>query len=133
MGENDGELDLHFDLLSELIDVKERLEELKKYEDAQQKLDKYPLLMERFRELKKRYVDLHMTLEKTTEYYKNQLSEQAAFIRNNKGIVTIDCSKDTIFQSLIDKIMEPNREYIYLKYVDNSVTKVEWVSKQRKN
>lgn len=123
------EQELDYDLLADLfeenmqrLELEERLEELEKSIPI---IEKYPLLLDKFNQLKEKYVDLHITLEKTTEYYRNQLTEQAALIRSNKGTVMIDCSNDTVFCSLVDHVMNPEKQYIYIKYVNNSVTKIE--------
>jgi hypothetical protein len=65
-------------------------------------------------------------LEKTTEYYKNQLEAAVRLQSSNKGIVTLDIfTNKPVFDMLVEKIFEPGKKFIHFKYVDNKVTKVE--------
>jgi predicted nuclease with TOPRIM domain len=111
----EGEDDLISALLQERLDRLELEDRLKQLEESAALGSKFLLLENRFNELKDRYIEAHNTLEKTTEYYKNQLEAAARLQSSNKCIVTL----------LVEKIFEPGKKFIHFKYVDNKVTKVE--------
>jgi hypothetical protein len=105
------------------LELKDRLRHLEKLAPLE---NKFPLLESRFNELKERYIGAHDTLEKTTQYYKNQLEAAARLQSSNKGIITLDIIKNkSAFDTLVEKIFEPGKKYIHFKYVDNKVTKIE--------
>jgi predicted nuclease with TOPRIM domain len=122
----EGEDDLISALLQERLDRLELEDRLKQLEESAALGSKFLLLENRFNELKDRYIEAHNTLEKTTEYYKNQLEAAARLQSSNKGIVTLDIfTNKPVFDMLVEKIFEPGKKFIHFKYVDNKVTKVE--------
>lgn len=112
------------DLIVEL--VQERLLRLELEDKLRHLENKFPLLKRRFNELKERHIEAHDTLEKTTEYYKNQLEAAARILSSNRGIITLDIfANKPVFDMLVEKIFEPGKKYIHFKYVNNKVSKVE--------
>jgi predicted nuclease with TOPRIM domain len=122
----EGEDDLLFSLLRERLARLELEDRLKHLEKLAPLANEFSLLKSRFNELKQRYIECHDTLEKTAEYYKNQLQAAARLQSSNKGIVTLDISANKhAFDILVEKIFEPGKKFIHFKYVDNKVSKVE--------
>jgi predicted nuclease with TOPRIM domain len=122
----EDEDDLIIALLRERLERLELEDRLKQLEESAALGSKFPLLETRFNELKDRYIEAHNTLEKTTEYYKNQLEAAARLQSSNKCIVTLDIfTNKLVFDMLVEKIFEPGKKFIHFKYVDNKVTKVE--------
>ena len=122
----EGEDDLIIALLKERLDRLELEDRLRYLEKLAPLENKFPLLESRFKELKQRYIEAYDTLEKTTEYYKNQLEAAARLQSSNKGIVTLDIfTNKPVFDMLVEKIFEPGKKYIHFKYVNNKVSKVE--------
>jgi predicted nuclease with TOPRIM domain len=122
----EDEDDLIIALLRERLDRLELEDRLRYLEKLAPLENEFPLLESRFNELKKKYIEAYDTLEKTTEYYKNQLQAAARLQSSNKGIVTLDIfTNKPVFDMLVEKIFEPGKKFIHFKYVDNKVTKVE--------
>jgi hypothetical protein len=119
----EGEDDLIIALLQERLDRLELEDKLRNLEKLE---NEFLLLESRFNELKQRYIEAYDTLEKTTEYYKNQLEAAVRLQSSNKGVVTLDIfTNKPVFDMLVEKIFEPGKKFIHFKYVNNKVTKVE--------
>lgn len=122
----EDEEDLIVKLLHERLlrlELEDKLRHLEKLAPLE---NKFLLLKRRFNELKERHIEAHDTLEKTTEYYKNQLEAAARLQSSNRGIITLDIfANKPVFDMLVEKIFEPGKKYIHFKYVNNKVSKVE--------
>ena len=86
----EDEEDLIVELLQERLLRLELEDKLRRLEKLAPLENKFPLLKRRFNELKERYIEAHNTLEKTTEYYKNQLVAAVRLLSSNRGIITLD-------------------------------------------
>lgn len=124
--EKEDEDDLIIALLQQCLVRLELEDKLRHLEKLAPLESKFALLKSSFDELKQRYIEMNDTLEKTTEYYKNQLESAVRLQSSNKGIVTLDITTNKpVFDMLVEKIFEPDKKYIHFKYVDNKVAKVD--------